>query len=69
MAKKVFEKYDMNEVTDSMLQEASQLFSENYGVWGAKAASVVGAFAKEGKLAQVMSLPLADKNRKSSQDR
>jgi hypothetical protein len=58
MAKKVFEKYDMDEVTDKMLQEASQLFSENYGVWGPGAASVMGAFAKEGKLTPA-GLPIA----------
>jgi hypothetical protein len=34
MAKRIYEKYDGSQVTDSMLQEASQLFSENYGVWG-----------------------------------
>jgi hypothetical protein len=68
MAKKVFEKYNMDEVTDNMLQEASQLFSENYSVWGPKAASVTGGFAKEGKLAQIGSLSPANKNRTSSQD-
>ena len=34
MAKRIYEKYDGSQVTDSMLQEVSQLFSENYGVWG-----------------------------------
>ncbi|KAI9748900.1 MAG: hypothetical protein M4579_007077 [Chaenotheca gracillima] len=53
MAKKVFEKCDMSEITDSMLQEASQLFSENYGVWGPKASSIVGAFAKEGNQVKI----------------
>ncbi|KAL1962421.1 hypothetical protein VTN77DRAFT_9692 [Rasamsonia byssochlamydoides] len=48
MTKRVYEKYDGSQVTDSMLQEAARLFSENYGVWGREAASVVGAFAKEG---------------------
>ena len=50
MTKKVFEKYDGGQVTDSMLQEASRLFSENYGVWGKEAAKSMGTFAKEGKL-------------------
>ena len=51
MEKQVFEKCDGSQVTESMLQEASQLFSEHYGVWGEHAAQVVGKFAKPGKLA------------------
>lgn len=50
MAKKVYERYDGSQVTDDMIQEASKLFSEHYGIWGKKAASTIGAFAKEGKL-------------------
>ncbi len=70
MAKRVYEIYDGSHVTDSMLQEASQLFSENYGVWGKKAASGVGAFAKEGKLVQIIDpIPSANKNRKPCEDR
>lgn len=53
MAKRLYENYDASQVTDSMLQEASRLFSEHYGVWGKNAAGVVGAFAKEGKLIQM----------------
>ncbi len=48
MEKQVFEKYDGNRVTESMLQEASQLFSAHYGVWGERAAQEVGGFAKAG---------------------
>ena len=51
MEKQVFEKYDGSQVTESMLQEASQLFSNHYGIWGEHAAQVVGEFAKAGKLA------------------
>ena len=51
MEKQVFEKYDGSQVTESIFQEASQLFSEHYGVWGEHAAQVVGKFAKAGKLA------------------
>lgn len=51
MAKKHYETYDGAQVTDSMVQEASQLFSENYGIWGKEAANELGAFAKEGKSA------------------
>lgn len=50
MAKRLYEKYDGSQVTDHMLEEASQLFSENYGVWGKEAATVLGAFAKEGMI-------------------
>jgi hypothetical protein len=49
MTEKIFRKFDGNEVTDSMIQEAAKLFSENYGIWGGEAANLVGAFAKEGK--------------------
>lgn len=38
MSKLVFEKYDGGEVTNDMLAEASQLFNENYGIWGRDAA-------------------------------
>jgi hypothetical protein len=34
MAKKLFEKFDGHELTDDMLEEAAQLFNENYGIWG-----------------------------------
>ncbi len=51
MEKRLFEKYDGSQVTESMLQEASQLFSDHYGIWDEHAAQVVGEFAKAGKLA------------------
>jgi hypothetical protein len=57
MAKRIYEKYDGSQVTDSMLQEASQLFSENYGVWGKNAVRVGSSFVREGKLAQVDTMP------------
>lgn len=35
MVKQVrFEKFDGRELTDDMLEEAAQLFTENYGIWG-----------------------------------
>ncbi|KAL8717315.1 MAG: hypothetical protein Q9225_005432 [Loekoesia sp. 1 TL-2023] len=43
-----FAKYDGRQVTESMLQEASQLFSDHYGVWSEHAAQAVGEFAKAG---------------------
>lgn len=49
MEKRYFERYDGSQITDSMLQEASQLFSENYGVWGKEAVNTMGPFAKEGR--------------------
>ncbi len=49
MEKKLFEKYQGGQVTNSMLEEASQLFCENYGVWSERAAQVLGKFAKAGK--------------------
>jgi hypothetical protein len=37
MAKKIYEKYEAGQITDRGLQQASQLFSENYGIWGKEA--------------------------------
>jgi hypothetical protein len=51
MEVQVFEKYDGSLVTESMLQEASKLFSDHYGIWDQHAAQVAGEFAKAGKLA------------------
>ncbi|KAM0797692.1 hypothetical protein BDR22DRAFT_882065 [Usnea florida] len=48
MDKMLFERFDGSKVTESMLQEASQLFSEHYGVWGEQAAQALGKFAKAG---------------------
>jgi hypothetical protein len=47
MEKQLFEKYDGGQITDDILEEASQLFSENYGIWGEQAAEAVGKFAKQ----------------------
>lgn len=49
MEEQVYKKYDAGKVTETMLQEAAILFSENYGVWGEQAA---GKIAKRGKLPQ-----------------
>jgi hypothetical protein len=49
MSKQLFEKFDGSELTDDMLVEASQLFNENYGIWGKDAAKST-AFAKPGQL-------------------
>ncbi|KAL2039895.1 hypothetical protein N7G274_007298 [Stereocaulon virgatum] len=53
MEKQVFEKYDGSQVTESMLQEASELFSDHYGVWGEHAAKVLGEFAKAGSQVRI----------------
>ncbi len=39
-----FEGFKAEEVTDEMMNEASQLFSEHYGIWGPHQ----GAFGKPG---------------------
>jgi hypothetical protein len=49
MEKKLYEGFNGDEVTDEMLEEASKLFSENYGVWSEHAAQSMGKFAKAGK--------------------
>ena len=50
MERQVFEKYNGEQVTQVMLEEAAVLFSENYGIWGE---SATGKFAKPGKLPQL----------------
>jgi len=52
MDEKIFQRFTDSQVTDDMLQEASRLFSENYGVWGEQAAQQMGKFAVAGKSAQ-----------------
>jgi hypothetical protein len=42
MAKKLYEGFNSDEVTDKMLEEASKLFSENYGVWDEHPAQLMG---------------------------
>ena len=56
MDKKLYEGFSGEEVTDEMLEEASELFSENYGVWGEHAALSMGKFAKAGKSAYTQKL-------------
>ena len=51
MDEKVFRRFDDDKVTDNMLEEASKLFSENYGIWGEHAAEKMRKFAKAGKFA------------------
>jgi hypothetical protein len=50
MEEQVFKKYDAGQVTESMLQEAAVLFSENYGIWGEQA---TGKLGKAGKLPRI----------------
>ncbi|WEW60615.1 hypothetical protein PRK78_006102 [Emydomyces testavorans] len=45
MANTVYEKYDGSQVTESMLQEAAELFSHNYGFWGKQAPTSAGTSA------------------------
>jgi hypothetical protein len=51
MNKKLYERFNSDQVTDEMLEEASKLFSENYGVWSERAAQHIGAFARAGTYA------------------
>lgn len=53
MERLLIEKYTGGEITESMLQEAAQLFSDNYGIWDEHAAQVVGKFARAGKSSQI----------------
>lgn len=49
MEQLLYEVFDGSSVTESMLQESSQLFNENYGVWNEQAAEMLGRFAHAGK--------------------
>jgi hypothetical protein len=49
MAEKTFKRYKAEEVTDTMVQEAAKLFSENYGIWGKD-----NKYAKPGQLSQTL---------------
>lgn len=55
---RVFEKYDMEHITNDILQEAAQLFSNNYGIWGKQAARFIGPFAKQGKCGGIIAIGL-----------
>jgi hypothetical protein len=55
MDEKVFRRFDGDRVTDEMLEEASKLFSENYGIWSEHAAEMMGAYAKAGRPAYIQS--------------
>jgi hypothetical protein len=48
MDKYRFERFDGAQITEDMLEEAANLFSENYGVWSEHAAQLTGKFAKAG---------------------
>jgi hypothetical protein len=41
-----FHKYEREDLTNNMLQDAAKLFSENYGIWGPVAEQDMGSFAK-----------------------
>lgn len=49
METKLFQRYERDHITDDILQEAAQLFSNNYGVWGKEATKFLGPFAKQGE--------------------
>lgn len=53
MEKKLYERFNADDVTDDMLEEASKLFSENYGVWSEHAAQLMGEFAKAGSVTSI----------------
>jgi hypothetical protein len=55
MDEKVYQRFNGDKVTDGMLEEASKLFSENYGVWSEHAASLMGKFCKAGMSANIQS--------------
>jgi hypothetical protein len=44
-----FHKYEREDLTNNMLQDAARLFSENYGIWGPVAEQDMGSFAKQGR--------------------
>ncbi|KAF8420715.1 hypothetical protein EV426DRAFT_611905 [Tirmania nivea] len=48
MTNRFYEAFEQAELSDSILQAAADLFSSNYGIWGAKAAETVGTWAEKG---------------------
>lgn len=51
---KSYERFSDHEVTNEMLDEAAQLFSENYGVWSEQAEEAMGKFAEAGRCSLVL---------------
>lgn len=49
MAKQLFERFNGTELTDHVMEEAAQLFNENYGIWGEDPTNP-GPAPKPGKL-------------------
>lgn len=45
-----YEKFEGDELDDTLLNPAAALFSSNYGVWGPLAAQNMGSWAKQGKI-------------------
>jgi hypothetical protein len=54
----LFQKFNSDQVTDDMLQEASKLFAENYGIWSESAPQKMGSFAKAGKYTHRSTSPI-----------
>lgn len=50
MSNKITQMFEMEQMNDSILQEAALLFSNNYGIWGERAKEFIGPFAKQGLL-------------------
>lgn len=44
-----FYRYEPEDMTEAMIQDAAKLFSENYGVWGPVAEQNMGSFAQRGR--------------------
>lgn len=59
MAKQLFERFDGNDITDSMLNEATRLFNDNYGKWGIDP-TVSRQTPKQGKLRKCHSIHVSN---------
>ena len=44
----VYEKFQRDQITTPILEQAAKFFSENYGVWGKQAVLKMGPFARAG---------------------
>jgi hypothetical protein len=53
-----FQLYRGDQISDEILSDAAELFSENYGVWGPQASSKLGTFAKAGRRVRMNSTRL-----------
>ena len=64
-----FQKYSQDQITDDVLQEAAELFSNHYGVWAKRASKCVRSKIEEGRcLSLICKEPCYNHLRQSCKD-